>query len=82
MFPILLIVSTGSELKLDGEVPGRCLQSPIFRGNGKFVLYDTVVNVQSGKLYFIGPLNKLWIVPETPPALRNSSSWAETYGEG
>jgi hypothetical protein len=79
---LLLVVSIGSESNLNEDIPGRCLKSPIIVWNGKFVLYDCVVNIQSGKLYFIGPLNKLWIVPETPPDLRNSVSWADTFGEG
>lgn len=34
--------------------------------DGKVVIYDTVVSLASGKLMFIGPHKKLWIVPETP----------------
>ena len=61
---------------------GRCVPSPIFAGNGSFVLYDAVVNVQSAKVYFIGPLNKLWIVPETPAMLKDVVSWVDNFGEG
>jgi hypothetical protein len=82
MFSFLLHMSIASESNHNEDIPGRCLKSPIISGNGKFVLYDCVVNVQSGKVYFIGPLNKLWIVPETPPELRNSVSWVDNFGEG
>jgi hypothetical protein len=61
---------------------GRCLSTPFHSPDGQFILYDTVLNLKSGKLFFIGPLEKLWIVPETPEALRSVISWSQNFGEG
>jgi hypothetical protein len=80
LFPVAAQLEDYDLKVLDPQ--SRCIQTPTSSGNGIFVLYDIVVNIQSAKLYLIGPLHKLWIVPETPTMLTNVVSWADAFGEG
>jgi hypothetical protein len=37
----------------------RCLREPLIGGNGSVVLFDTVLNLQSGQLFLLGPHKKV-----------------------
>jgi len=61
---------------------GRCLKEPVVGGAGAVVLYDTMVNLQSMRVFFVGPHKVLWIVPVTPMLQRKTVPFIEHFGEG
>jgi hypothetical protein len=76
--------STG-EGDIDAAAPnslGRCLREPVVAGDGAVVLYDVVVNMQSLRVFFVGPHKVLWIVPTTPALQEKTVNFANHFGEG
>ena len=65
-----------------GADGGRCLLAPVEGGDGAVVLYDTVVNLRSRRVFFVGPHKVLWIVPQTPALQAKTVSFNEHFGEG
>jgi len=61
---------------------GRCLREPVVAGAGAVVLYDIVVNLQSMRVFFVGPHRVLWIVPATPVLQEKTVPFLEHFGEG
>eukprot|EP00960_Hanusia_phi_P045531 757297-Hanusia_phi.AAC.2 len=49
-----------------------CLKEIIHAEEGKVVLFDVVVSVSFRRVFLIGPHEKLWVVPSTPPLYANS----------
>ena len=76
----------GAEETASGESSssdfGRCLKNPVVAGEGAVVLYDIVVNLQSMRVFFLGPHKVLWIVPVTPPLQEHTVPFIEHFGEG
>ena len=61
---------------------GRCLADAVSAGDGAVVLYDVVVNLQSMRVFFVGPRKVLWIVPVTPALQARTVTFMENFGEG
>ncbi len=61
---------------------GRCLSEPVVAGGGAVVLYDIIVNLQSMRVFFVGPHKALWIVPVTPPLQAKTVPFIDYFGEG
>jgi len=78
-----VVVSNGQGGKALEEIePPRnqlCMDQAWSSGDGKVVLYDTVLNIASKEVYFIGPHQKLWIVRETPDLQARTIFFPDTF---
>lgn len=56
-----------------------CMEDAWSSEDGRVVVYDTVVNVLSRRLFFIGPHKKLWIVPVTPDMQARTAFFPDSF---
>jgi hypothetical protein len=81
---VLFSADWGSAGSRDPLKPTRstCLDDALFAGDGRVVIYDTVVSVPQQRLYLIGPHQKLWVVKEMPEKYRHTVKFSSFFRRG